>query len=885
MMIRGIVIAVRTWIRRMAQWREKSEEYKNTASHPGEVEKKAKPGLKDTGNLDSTVSDFRSPLTTTSENCEREQVSVPSGEIEAKLSVGASDGFSAPGPVDSFDVSKRDDATAGDVPSEFASAECEEAQISPKPSGDAPEETEKDNTEQGSLPTEETEITPSVEAGDGFTAPRSTNSSDVTNQDPVGEADPLSGFTSSVGREGKMFEKGSESPDMEPEETKTEAKASVGAGNEFSVPRPIEPSGVSKRNHATAENVSSDFVSAESHESEEERVPTEPYKEVLEKKEKNAAKPASSPTEETEMRSLGDVSDGFAAPRPSDSPDVSKRDNVGPTDTLSGSAGSEKSEKEMSNKLPRQMPARRMPRNATVKPSEATSQLPRQKPEPELICRYGSEEGKWEIVLSVPNDTSDSVEVRHDEKSLYVKDGEYRLSSFSGNLSVVYCNGEVAKFPLFDGESPLIFKFKSHGQEHGKRIGALTKGAFLLFAPSNWTRLGDRSDDYEGCVDPEFLAHHFFRGQDDSTDCIGGFEECEILTSEGFVLQGKRVMDDSPDGDLFVGFPPTLNPAQGIAYAQIGEERPGGWKSGNFNPADDSLEKILDGRQGRFFVRVYNDEASLVDSDEFRYFSDLIEILVNGERYAPDIPMIPPPKGHPPAILQFMGTDGIVLHPKLKNDNPRVTSGQDGMIKIEPSCPESDETVWSLSSERSAVEVEIRLPRVWWRFQRPDIDSGEWLDKPSDMTREEFRDHAKEGVSIRLFLPSSVKTILAGFNDDLTRRFNVADELRFDLFVDYPEIAQHLDSTAELKIRCCGEELTLARIAPDISLKLQEIPVARVNRPGGGRRRGKGFSIGELGNAGLVAVDANRLGLRIDSRRRSVHQFNTDILIEVMKNA
>ena len=128
-------------------------------------------------------------------------------------------------------------------------------------------------------------------------------------------------------------------------------------------------------------------------------------------------------------------------------------------------------------------------------------------------------------------------------------------------------------------------------------------------------------------MDPEFLAHHFFRGNDDSTDCIGEFEECKLLTGEGFVLQGKQVMDDSENGCLFVGSPPGLNPAQGIVYAQVGEERPGGWKSGNFNPADDSLEEVLDGRQGRFFVRVYNDEASLVDSEEFRYCSNLAEIL------------------------------------------------------------------------------------------------------------------------------------------------------------------------------------------------------------------------------------------------------------------
>ena len=809
-MIEKIMNAIKTWALRIVRWQEKTEKCEDVVSNQVERGKEAEPLLKDTSNLNSTVSDFRSPPTTTPENCEREQVFAPSGEIESEASVGSGDVFSASKSIETSDVSKQGDAMAGDIPSDFMSAkyrESEQMRSIPDPSRDTLKKGREDGVKSDASRSKEAETK-------------------ASSQNAVSVTDSSSGFTSSVRNKDKVFEESFESSDVELQEIKTQT------------------------DDATVENVSSDFASAVSRKSEEERVTDKLSKEELNKNEKGDTKPTSSSTEETEIES----------------------------------SSSEQREKK-SNKLPRQMPARRMPRSVAVKPSEKPTSQPLIQG-PELICRYGSEDGKWEIVLSMPNEMSDSVEVRHDEKLLPIREGECVLSSFSGNITVACPDGKILEFRLFDGESPLIFKLKNYGKGHGQRIRAITRGHFRLFVPSDWTRLGNRSDDYEGCVDPEFLAHHFFRGQNDSTDCIGGFEECKLLTGEGFVLEGERVMDDSKNGDLFVGSPPSLNPAQGIACAQIGEERPGGWKSGNFSPVDDPLEKRLDGRQGRFFVRVYNDEASLVDSGEFRYCSNLAEILVNDERYAPDMPMLPSPKGHPTAILQFVGIEGMAVHPKLENGNPCVDFEQDGTIQVKSSCPENDKTVWSLFSERGTVEIVIRFPRVWWKFQCMDVDSGEWLDKPSDMTLEEFRNRAKEGVCIRLYLPSSVKTktgFAAGFNDDLPRKFNAADELPFDWFVDYPEIAQSLDSTAELKIRFGDKELTLVRIVPEISLR--ELPFARVKRAGGGWRCGKGFSIGELENAGLFASDAKRLGIPVDGRRRSIHEHNADILIEVMKDA
>ncbi len=735
--------------------------------------------------------------------------------------------------------------------------------------------------------------------GNEFSAPSTTRLPDVSEQSFTKETDPFSALTSGERSEDEAVKKTPEpfctgsgkgkKEEIEPvlefdEELETEGSSEI--SDEVSPPVATGLPDVLERADEKETNPFSAFISAERSEDEAVGETPELFCTGSGKGKKEEIEPVLGAREDKGATAFDGVEDEFSAPDSIKLPYIEKQTDLMVVEKSSDSLSSEQSKDGIAQKTPRNIPARRTAYGPDVETTDKKPPSPLIQ-KPELVCR--SEQGKWGIFLSVPVEISNILEVKHNEIPLSVKNGEYGLLSFFGSITVTYLDldggNKTFEIALFDSGVPLIFKLKNNWKGDGHRIGGLTKGYFIIFAPRKWTRLGNPGVGYEECIDAEFVAHHFFRGQDDSTDVTDEFEECKVsLSKSGFALHGKCVFDDSEEGNLFVGDPPELEPASGIVWARVGEERHGGWSGENFRPLDRSLGEVLNGRQGRFFVRVYNNGIKLIDSSDFRYCADLLEIRVNKELYSLDMQLVPSCEGHLPAMLQFVGVDGVSIAPKQKSDNSCVTVGKEGVIEVMPSCPESDKTLWTVSSESGLVNIEINLPRLWWKLESPD-DPSEWRDKPFVMTREEFRTHAEKGAKIQLSLPSSAKTVLVGFNDALDRTFKVADGLPFEPFIDYPEIYNALQVRAELRIQSGNDVLTLICIDPDLSLHPSDPPTAQVNRANGGLRRGKGFSLSELRGAGFTVADTKRFGVRIDKRRNSTHQINIDILIEVRGSA
>ena len=438
-----------------------------------------------------------------------------------------------------------------------------------------------------------------------------------------------------------------------------------------------------------------------------------------------------------------------------------------------------------------------------------------------MICRKPIGSWQWEIVLSVPQER-EVERVRQGDEDLSAKNREYSPLSFSGSIVIEYDDGDSDEIQLFDN-APLVFKLPNQWQGDGRRVRGVARGHFVVIAPAKWTRKGRVPVSPESCVDDDFTVHFFYKGQDSEPNDFGGFEEHALsLARTGFELEGKCIHDDAEEGDLFVGASPVLKPADGVVWARVGEEAHSGWEGQNFRPAEASLSDVLGGRQGRFYVRVYDKSVELVDSGEFRYCRDLQEILVNNESYSRDMILIPSLEGHSPTFLKLVGVDGSAVSAALMTTNDHVTVATGGVVTVAPH-PEADETTWSLGP--GGPDVVIRLPRVWWSLVRPREDADRWHDRPVPMSRDEFREQSQAEIGIALRLPSHVKRVRAGFDfgKDGVQSFPAPRVegnsrrviLPLAAFVDYEEIERPSTRNVSLKIRCDGDDIELIRVIPD----------------------------------------------------------------------
>ena len=624
--------------------------------------------------------------------------------------------------------------------------------------------------------------------------------------------------------------------------------------------------------------------------------------------------------------------------------------------------------KKSRKKVPRNIGSRR---TSQVLTQESKPKSPEQQHppvfHPELICRrIPGSAWQWEILLSADNECR-ILEMRQDGESLDMADGHYRPGSYACPLRIVFDGDNQIEFPMFDG-APLIFKLKKDWTGDGHRVGGITKGYFIVIVPSDWKRKGHVPVEQEGCSDLNFVAHYFFRNGDEPTEDIGRFEEYELSFANSFELKGERVFDNAEEGELFVGSAPELTVNSGIEWVRVGEERKDGWKGGNFKPAERSLAEVLENRQGRFFIRVFNAEAKRRESCEFRYLRDLRKILLNGERYTECTLLVPSSEGHFPTKIGFVGIDGAVITPKLAAEVKHVDVWRGDLI-IAPR-PDADRVSCALESDSGSVDTVLDLPRVWWRLERNGSEPSEWRDTPLVMTRREFRDEARSNATIRLRLPRQIRSFRVGFDDELDQvyRFRTKEEdgavIPLSDFVDYSQIDRRLSEEVFLNVQCEDSVLAFIQVSADpvptiisftcapvvlsagekavlhwktqdaeadgtaiepgigavepggalevspcqtttytlrlaasgmddvtrsVTVKLllrpDERPIAMVRRGGGGWRRGKGFSLGELRALGLTAADVSPRSIPIDKNRRSTHQVNIITIEERLNNA
>ena len=402
-----------------------------------------------------------------------------------------------------------------------------------------------------------------------------------------------------------------------------------------------------------------------------------------------------------------------------------------------------------------------------------------------------------------------------DDAPLEFCGGRCQVPSLKGRLVISFRDGDEDTVPLFQGE-PLIFKLPRNWAGQGRRTSQITSGHFIVIAPVDWARTGDAPVEAEGCIDQAFRAHYFHRDAA-SDDTVGGFQESQgSLVSTGIELEGRASHDDSDHGPLFVGGPPVLKASPDFEWARVGEELDQGWGE-NFRPCEQTLPEVLDGREGRFFLRVYDRETDMLDSVAFRYVSDLSRIDINGTEYAQDTVLQPEETGYPRTEICLVGADGAARTPVLPPQAVQETATS-GAIQVPPH-PDADLVTCALGSGSSAVRVVLDLPRIWWRLEDGRPDPGAWRDTPLVLTREEFRERARADATLSV-LSRRHPSLRAGFDDRLEQRYRRKTEedyirIPLDHFADHSQIDRNLAEEAHLSVERAGVRLPLIRIPAD----------------------------------------------------------------------
>ena len=638
-------------------------------------------------------------------------------------------------------------------------------------------------------------------------------------------------------------------------------------------------------------------------------------------------------------------------------PKAGEHSESGKPDSIAGGDNSAR-RPQKSKGEPHQIPGRRGPQPVNSERRQSPSS------HPELVCHKAGASTTWEIILSADEECR-LVAVHHEGKPLEdAAPGQYHLPSLEGRLTVSYQDGQKRDVPLFENNTHLIFKLRKNWSGEGRRVARITSGHFIVVAPKSWQRTGKAPVEPDDCADPAFRAHYFYQ-----PDAIapgeggGGFREWDASVASGLELTGQRIYDDSDDGTLFVGEPPGLKPLPNIEWARVGEETKNGWGQ-NFQPDRQSLRDVLAGREGRFFLRVYDSEVSMIDSVTFRYLRNLRRIDVNGTEYAQQTVFVPTTTGYPPTEVRFVGAKGSTLPPVLPLQAPQIKAPSDE-IEVPPR-PEADYISCSLGTDASSVNIVLDLPRIWWRLEDGQGGPGDWSDRPLEkMTRPKFQKLAHSNASLSL-LSKRFDSVRAGFDHERGQPYRVKDKciaIPLDHFVDCAQIDQRLNDDTHFNVEWGGKIVSpiviradpepeivsftakpatisagqqaslewMTRNASDALVVIEPEPhtglvesdgtctvcptettpytltlfvpgvndisktvtvtvesspgprgsrAARVKSRGGvwRKRPGKGFSPGELQDAGLTVTEAKERSIPFDKRRQTSHPANVETL-------
>ncbi len=531
---------------------------------------------------------------------------------------------------------------------------------------------------------------------------------------------------------------------------------------------------------------------------------------------------------------------------------------------------------------------------------------------PEIVC--WNEGRNWVVGIEVPEELEVQSLVQNEELLEQDKRDEtrYCLNHAEGTVKVTWIGGEK-DIPLVEkGRDYFIFKMRKNWKEPGRLVRCSTAGYYLVVVPRGWKR--DEAVSGTAPVVPEnvqlngYVAHFFY--QEQSRDTLIGFitangERIQVESGTPcFQFVGREIGDASEDmGPLFGGEPPFIQTLDEKGWSDIriivvGEEGSGRnrWRT-SFAPQEGAKEQrmpdeIVNRQGGWYFVRIYDDNNDLLESIDFRFSAGLkdIQIMNSG--------CLPESDGYSDITVRFLlqANCKVELEDKEIHHSLTIRRESDSTILTIPPVPNYDKTHWILRDGNAKVKVTVLVERVWWCVDSLDAVPTNWTDKTISLSRKDFTAITDKALWVRFPRKRWISKIEVGFERTKSRYYNVEtekEEIAIPLrdFCDAKEI-ENKQEEFTMKIWVSPEETKIyeaivlkipvelsrpvepkpPQVKPPPLLKLES--EVKSPRGKGRKRKGKGFSRNEIGNAGLTMEDVKRLHIPYDRRRKSSHLWN-----------
>jgi len=481
-------------------------------------------------------------------------------------------------------------------------------------------------------------------------------------------------------------------------------------------------------------------------------------------------------------------------------------------------------------------------------------------------------------------------------------------------VKVTWSEGEIDTLLAGAEGNCLIFKMRKEWKGPGRLIRCSTTGYYLIIVPQEWKRNEEVTD--PAPVAPEsvqlggYKAHFFYQEQKGNT--VIGFvtlngERIQVESgSPRFQLVGREIGDASEYmGPLFAEQPPriqTLNEKgwSDVGVIVVGEEGSGRnrWRT-QFVPQVDVKEqkipeKVANRRGGWYFLRIYDNDDSLLESMDFRFMTVLKDIRIESSDCLPYL------SGYENVTVQFFHQTGCKVE-LMDGDTQYALEvhrecGQ--TIVTVPPKPDCDKTHWILRDGDVEIEATVLVERIWWTFGIMGVAPTDWVDKHVTLSRKDFSAITDKALWVRLPRRRWVRKIDVGFNRTKSRSYQVEvekKELAVPLrdFCDAEELGvREKKCRFIIWVQPKGAklgEIAIAQIPREVPIPVkptkrpmqkpvliqEQAPLLRamVKCPFG-KRKGKGFSSKELIEAGITMENIKHFSIPYDKRRKTSHLWN-----------